>query len=388
MKTMQIAIRGAALITIAILVISPMNPARGAMETEQADRFSEEELAQMLAPIALYPDSLLSQILMASTYPLEIVAAERWLRENIELKGDALRTALQEEDWDTSIKSLCQFPDVLFALSDKLDQTQKLGDAFLGQEDEVIAVVQKLRHKAYEQENLKTTQEQKVVVEREVIRIEPAAPEVIYVPVYDPYYVYGPWWYPSYPPYYWYRPAGYDYRVRYISFRPPIFLDFGWFLWAWFDWSSRRISISVDGARRFHSPLVWRTYSHPYWRHDPHHRRTLAYRDRRTSERFRQKPYRVAPRDLEPQAFPPRIPVAPYHPKVQHSQQFNLQQARPAAPSPPPVQQQISPQEARRQRVLLLQSDSADRSVPSGPDRQRRLLPWSNNRSFPGRQDW
>ena len=114
----------------------------------------------MLAPIALYPDSLIAQILMASTYPLEMVEAERWLRQNKELKGDALDDALQEKTWDPSVQSLCHFPDVLFAMSDKLDQTRKLGDAFLSQEDDVMATIQELRRKAEEQGNLKTTKEQ------------------------------------------------------------------------------------------------------------------------------------------------------------------------------------------------------------------------------------
>ncbi|MEW6419916.1 MAG: DUF3300 domain-containing protein [Nitrospirota bacterium] len=205
-------------------------------ESEEAYRFKKEELTQMLAPIALYPDSLIAQILMASTYPLEIVEAERWLRQNKGLKGDALNEALKNKTWDPSVKSLCYFPDVLFAMSDKLDQTIKLGDAFLSQEDEVMATIQELRRKALEQGNLKTTKEQKVIVEREIIKIESANPEVVYVPVYDPLYVYGPWWYPAYPPYYWYYPPGFVITGGYISFGPRIFIGLGLFPWVWFDW--------------------------------------------------------------------------------------------------------------------------------------------------------
>jgi hypothetical protein len=142
MRTAQIIIRGLAWIIIAMLVIPPGTLAQDSEETEQTDRFKKEELTQMLAPIALYPDSLIAQILMASTYPLEIVEAERWLGQNKELKGDALDEALKDKTWDPSVKSLCHFPDVLFAMSDKLDQTRKLGDAFLGQEDEVMATIQ------------------------------------------------------------------------------------------------------------------------------------------------------------------------------------------------------------------------------------------------------
>src|SRR4030042_38634 len=178
MRTAQIIIRGLAWIIIAMLVIPPGTLAQDAGEPEQTDWFKKEELMQMLAPIALYPDSLIAQILVASTYPLEIVEAERWLGQNKELKGDALDEHLKEKTWDPSVKSLCHFPDVLFSMSNKLDQTRKRGEAFLSQEDDVMATIQELRLKAQEQGNLKTTEEQKVIVEREVIRIEPAETQV------------------------------------------------------------------------------------------------------------------------------------------------------------------------------------------------------------------
>jgi hypothetical protein len=117
-------------------------------------------------------------------------------------------------------------------MSEKLDQTRKLGDAFLSQEDEVMATLQELRLKATEQGNLKTTETQKVIVEREFIRIEPSDPEVVYVPVYDPLYVYGPWWYPAYPPYYWYYPPGFVVTGGYVGFGPQIFVGGGFFSWA------------------------------------------------------------------------------------------------------------------------------------------------------------
>jgi len=236
MRTATITIRGLALIIITMLVMPPGISAQDFGEAEQTERFKKEELDQMLAPIALYPDSLIAQILMASTYPLEVVEAERWLRQNKHLKGDELNNALLKKTWDPSIKSLCHFPDVLFAMSDKLDQTRKLGDAFLSQEDDVMATIQELRQKARDQGNLKTTKEQQVIVEREIIRIEPADPAVVYVPVYDPLYVYGPWWYPLYPPYYWYYPPGFVVTSGFISFGPRFFIGIGLFPWAWFDW--------------------------------------------------------------------------------------------------------------------------------------------------------
>src|SRR5262249_17198609 len=156
---------------------------------------------------ALYPDSLVAQILMASTYPLEVVQADRWVKANKTLQGQALTTALEAQSWDPSVKSLVNFPQVLAAMSEKLDITQRLGDAFLAQQKDVMDAIQRLRSKAYAQGNLKTTKEQNVIVEQPapqttiveqpapqttivqqpapqttVIQIEPANPQVVYVP--------------------------------------------------------------------------------------------------------------------------------------------------------------------------------------------------------------
>ncbi len=173
--------------------------------------FSQEELDQLLAPIALYPDALLAQVLMASTYPLEVVSAERWVKANPSLKDKALEDALQSQTWDPAVKSLAVFPQVLTMMSQKLDWTQKLGDAFLAQQKEVMATAQALRAKAVAQGTLKDSKEQLVKTETEnnttIIKIEPANPEVVYVPTYNPTVVYGAWPYPAYPPYYWYPPA-------------------------------------------------------------------------------------------------------------------------------------------------------------------------------------
>ena len=190
----------AILIIITLLVMPTGIMAQETGDSAQGYKFSKEELTQMLAPIALYPDALTAQILMASTYPLEVVEAERWRSQDLQLQGADLDNALLDKSWDPSVKALCHFPDILKAMSDKLDQTRKLGDAFLGQEEEVLATVQELRNKAREQGHLNTTNEQKVIDEEGNIKIEPANPEVVYVPVYDPFYVYGPWWYPAYPP--------------------------------------------------------------------------------------------------------------------------------------------------------------------------------------------
>jgi hypothetical protein len=303
MRALAPALHRVIWIVITLLVIPVGIMAQDAGDSDQAYRFSKEELTQMLAPIALYPDALTAQVLMASTYPLEVVEADRWRNQNKELKGDDLDKALLNKSWDPSVKSLCHFPDILKSMSDKLDQTRKLGDAFLGQEEEVVSIVQELRGKALKQGNLKTTNEQKVTVDNDTIMIEPASPEVIYVPVYDPAYVYGPWWYPAYPPYYWYYPPGF-YSSAYIGFGPGIFFGFNAFSWAWFDWPFHRVHLDIARTRNFNRNYARRDVG-PVWTHNPAHRRGVAYRDLRTSERFGTRAPRVSsPSSQERRGYP------------------------------------------------------------------------------------
>jgi len=170
-----------------------------------------EELDALLAPIALYPDALLAQILMASTYPLEVIEAERWVTANKNLKGDALKAAVDKQRWDDSVKSLAATPSVLDMMSDKLDWTQKLGDAVLAQQPDVMDAVQRLRQKAQANDKLTSNQQQTVSTEqqdgKQVIVITPTQPNTVYVPYYNPAVVYGSWPSPAYPPYYWPPPA-------------------------------------------------------------------------------------------------------------------------------------------------------------------------------------
>jgi Protein of unknown function (DUF3300) len=169
------------------------------------------QLDALVAPIALYPDALLSEILMASTYPLEVVEADRWANANKTLQGDALKAALDKQNWDDSIKSLAATPDVLDMMSNKLDWTQQLGDAVLAQQPDVMDAIQLLRTKAQANNKLQSTSQQTVTTQstggRQYIYIAPTDPDEIYVPYYDPSVVYGPWPYPDYPAYYWPPPA-------------------------------------------------------------------------------------------------------------------------------------------------------------------------------------
>jgi hypothetical protein len=227
-----------------LLVISLLIPAAVfAQDGGGKPAFKQEELDQMLAPIALYPDSLLTQILMASTYPLEVVQADRWAKQNKDMKGDALAKALEKQPWDPSVKSLVNFPQVLQMMSEKIDMTQKLGDAFLGQQKDVMATIQTLRAKAQAAGNLKTTKEQVVKVEKEVIIIESPSPTVIYVPAYNPTVVYGAWAYPAYPPYPYY-PPGYAAGAAFVT---GVAVGAAWgYAWGHSDWHGGSVNVNYN----------------------------------------------------------------------------------------------------------------------------------------------
>jgi hypothetical protein len=198
-----------------VLFFLPL-PAQAQNPTPQASQADQqllkpEQLDALLAPIALYPDALLSEILMASTYPLEVIEAERWITANKNLKDDALKAAVGKQSWDDSVKSLVATPSVLDMMSDKLDWTQKLGDAVLAQQPDVMDAIQRLRQKAQANDKLQSNQQQTVTTEqqngKQVIVITPTQPNTVYVPYYNPSVVYGSWPSPAYPPYYWPPPA-------------------------------------------------------------------------------------------------------------------------------------------------------------------------------------
>ena len=250
MQKKQIVL-GIFLVFLSIILAAPsyiLGEVTGGMPSQ--NKFLKEELDQMLAPIALYPDSLLAQMLMAATYPLEVVAADRWVKENPNLNGDALDSALKEKDWDVSVKSLAHFPQVLGMMDEKIEWTTRVGDAFLAQKDEVMDSIQVLRAKADSAGNLRSTQEQRVVNEQGGIEIEPADGGMIYVPEYDPLLIYGPWWYPAFPPFAFYYPG-----VEFDGFFGFAF-GFGWgfgFGWCDFDWHHHGIYVDYDRCGHFHS---------------------------------------------------------------------------------------------------------------------------------------
>jgi uncharacterized membrane protein YgcG len=290
-KIMKIQICLRAIIWLLVLTLVLPMPLiaqvdEGNAAAQQTQTYSQEELDRLLAPIAVYPDTLLSQVLMASTYPLEVVEADRWLKQNQSLTGNSLDAALQNKPWDVSVKSLCHFPGVLEMMSDNLDLTNELGNAFLEQQDQVMDRIQSLRSKAQAQGNLSSSDNMNVTSDEGAITIEPATPDVVYVPAYNPCLAYGPWWYPECaPPWFWYPElvvgAGF-------FFGPAIFvgpLDF----WCGFHWHQHQMFVNVNKTFAVHRSSITRMHGGiEAWVHNPVHRRGLAYRNSETAQRFGQ----------------------------------------------------------------------------------------------------
>ena len=273
---------------IGLAVLCLALPALIFAQEAQAKTFKQEELDQLLAPIALYPDTILTQILIASTYPLEVVEAERWVKKNKKLKENALKAALEKQPWDTSVKALVPFPKVLTMMSEKLDWTKKLGDAFLAQQKDVMDTVQRLRGKALAAGNLKSTKEQEVKKEGDIIIIQPADPQVVYVPTYSTTVVYGPWPYPAYPPYpvYVYPPG-----AAAFTFTMGVAVGAAWHGGHYHnDWHGG--SINVDRDVTINRP--GRPETKPsgggakpeQWKHNPEHRQGVSYRDTATRDKY------------------------------------------------------------------------------------------------------
>jgi Protein of unknown function (DUF3300) len=246
------------------------------------------QLDALVAPIALYPDALLSEILMASTYPLEVVAADRWVNANKSLQGDALKAALDQQNWDDSVKSLAATPDVLDMMNNKLDWTQQLGDAVLAQQPDVMDAIQRLRVKAQANNKLQSTSQQTVTTQstggRQYIYIAPTDPDEIYVPYYDPSVVYGPWPYPDYPPYYWPPPAyiGAGLIATGLAFGTGYALGrwvSGGYRWGGgFNWGGNNINVrrSISGNN----------LNGNNWTHNPAHRGSVRYSNPGVAAKF------------------------------------------------------------------------------------------------------
>ena len=304
---------------ISIIVLVPGENVAYPQESsqQQSAEIPADQLDSLVAPIALYPDPLLAQVLAASTYPLELIQLQQWLQKNPGLKDKELADAVAKEPWDPSIQSLAGLPDVVKRLADDLQWTTDLGNAFLAQQSDVMEAVQRMRKKAQEKGNLKSNEQQKietkVVESKQVIVIEQANPQVVYVPSYDPVVVYGPPIYP-YPPIY-YPPAGYYAAGIAISFGVGVmmgaFWSGGWCCGC--GWGGNNVTINnnnnfnrnsnINGGNRVSNLPARgtgdrggtgnRVSTQPAggrggntWSHNPQHRGGAPYRDRATADRF------------------------------------------------------------------------------------------------------
>jgi len=288
-------------------------------EEEQGPTFSPEKIEQLVAPIALYQDDLVSQILIAATYPLEVVDAARWYRDSVKLEGDALAKALKPKRWDPSVKALVNFPQVLEMMDKRLDWMQDLGNAFLAQEKDVMDAIQRLRKRAMDEGNLKSSKEIKVETEGTTIVIVSADPEVIYVPVYNPTVVYGVWRYPAYPPYYYYPPAWRPVPTPY-AFGVGISIGVAWgYAWGRCDWGKANVNIDINRNINLNRNINRDKYRLEYkragvadgkgaWKHDVRHRSGVRYPDARTAQQYGRGP---SPKAASREAYRGRTQPAP-----------------------------------------------------------------------------
>ncbi|HSI00018.1 MAG TPA: DUF3300 domain-containing protein [Reyranella sp.] len=265
------------------------------------DKLSNAQLDQLLAPIALYPDGLLAQVTMAATYPLEVVEAARWSKDNPNLKGDAAVQACKDKGWDPTVQSLVAFPQVLAMMNSKLDWTTKLGNAMLDQQSDVAGSIQRLRKQAQDAGKLPSTAQQTVKTQAlttdapagtpPAIVIEPANPQTVYVPVYNPTYVYGAWPYPAYPPIYFPPPAWYGVGPGWLgglAFGIGIGVGIGFFGgwrwgggwgggWGWGGWHGGN-SYTTINSNITHIDNHYRyDPNNNHWNHDPAHRHGVPY---------------------------------------------------------------------------------------------------------------
>ena len=297
-----IAIFCCALLVPGVVVQADQSQAPAAGTTQQeAVNLSPDQLDSLVAPIALYPDPLLAQVLAASTYPLELVQLQQWLEKNKTLKDKALADAVEKQPWDPSIQAMAALPDVVKRLVDDIQWTDELGNAFLAQQGDVMDAVQRMRAKAQEKGNLKSNEQMKVetrVVEnKQVIVVEQSNPQVIYVPSYDPVVVYGAPAYP-YPPIY-YPPPGYYAAGMAISFGIGLAMGAAWGGgWGYnCGWGGGNNNININNNNNFinnsnRQNINNRPSQQPSrgggnnWQHNPQHRGGAPYSNRGTANKY------------------------------------------------------------------------------------------------------
>jgi len=317
----------------------------------QAQRiYSQAELDQMLAPVALYPDALLSQVLMAATYPLEVSEAARWSRNNPGLQGDDAVSAAQSEDWDPSVQSLVAFPQILARMDENPDWTRRLGEAFLAQEPQVMDTVQQLRRRAQTAGNLQSSEQMLVQQQGQAIVVQSISPQYVYVPYYDPLVVYGPWWWPAYQPIVWAPWPGYA-----RAYRPGVSVGFWWgrpiglsvdFFFGNFDWRHRQVRVVHPTAYYYRPPVAVNravVLTPHRWQHEPRRREAFAERRSLQVRQQIQMQSRVQ-RQEHPIAISPERQERRFEQQQERPQSRSQANALPSIQVQPAVQAQPSAQ--------------------------------------------
>jgi hypothetical protein len=248
---------------------------------------SPDQLDNLVAPIALYPDPLLAQVLAASTYPLEIIEAQQWLNQNRGLSGQALIDAAKRQNWDPSVAALVAFPDALTLLSGDIQWTTDLGNAFLAQQADVMSAIQRMRARAEQNGRLQSTAQQTVTGDPGAIQIQPANPQVVYVPVYNPVYVWGPPDWGAYPAL-WYPPVSYGCGFGVGVLLGGLFAGFlGFGGWGWgVSWLAHGLFLNGLFFSHFGFGGSYGFAGRTWWAHDPVHRMGVAYPNRALAARY------------------------------------------------------------------------------------------------------
>jgi hypothetical protein len=284
------------------LLVAQQVPQQDSSAGQEAPKIPNDQLDSLVAPIALYPDPLLSQVLVASTYPLEIIQLQQWIQKNSSLKGEDLTNAVEKQDWDPSIQAMAVFPDLVKRMGDNIKWTTDLGNAFLAQQSDTMDAVQRMRTKAKDAGQLKSSEQQKVEVKtvesKSVIVIEPANPQVVYVPSYNPVVVYGAPIYP-YPPIYYPPPSYYAAGVA-VAFGVGVAIGAAYRGgWGWgCGWGSNNVNINVNNnyishynktninnVNRNNINNVNRNGNNN-WQHNPQHRGGAPYSNKLTANKY------------------------------------------------------------------------------------------------------
>ena len=276
-----------------------------AEKAKYEESFTQGELEQMLAPVALYPDSILTHLLIAATYPLEVIAADRWVKKHPDAEPSDALDMVEDKSWDPSVKALVPFPRLLERMSNNLEWTQKIGDAFLQDEGAVLDAIQTLRSRADQAGNLEKMEHMDISREDDKIIIQPVKREVVYVPYYDTRVVYGHWYWDHYPPVYWDWHWGRHYHYSYhrpFYWHPRVHIGVNFF-WSAFHWHNHHVIVinrHHHHSRRYYrrSDILVHTHARR-WSHNPSHRRGVAYRTESTRVRYNSnRPSRIETRSV------------------------------------------------------------------------------------------